>query len=88
MNIVISVPDDISQRLLLQWEDLSEHALEAVAVEAYREGVISESEVQKMINLSSRWEVDKLLKKHNAYIEYTDEDLVNDINNLKTAEDK
>lgn len=85
MNVLIYVPDDVVNRLKTRWSDLSRSALEALAVEAYKADVITENEVQRMLNLDSRWEVDKFLKRSHAYIDYTDVDLKQDIDSIRKS---
>lgn len=86
MDVLIAVPDDVVSRLKSKWDDLSRSTLEALAAEAYRTGVITESEVQRMLGLESRWIVDEFLKRTGAYIDYTDTDLQQDIDAIREAE--
>jgi Uncharacterised protein family (UPF0175) len=79
MNITIEVPEDIARQLEAIWGDLPQRALEALTIEAYRSGVLTESEVQRMLRLASRWEVDAFLKRAKAYLDYTAADLERDI---------
>jgi hypothetical protein len=79
MDITIEVPEDIAQQLQAQWGNLSQRTLEALALEAYRLGVTTEAEVQRMLNLSSRWEVENFLQQEQAYLDYTEADLEGDI---------
>ncbi len=79
MNIAIEVPEDIGHQLLARWGDISQRALEALTLEAYRSEVITEVQVQRMLNLSSRWEVEAFLKRAKAYLDYTEADLEQDI---------
>lgn len=79
MDVCINVPDDVVFQMQARWKDLSRSALEALAVEAYRVGVITEAEVQRMLDLPSRCDTDRFLKSSKAYIEYTDADLEQDI---------
>jgi predicted HTH domain antitoxin len=79
MNITIEVPEDVAHQLESIWGDLPQRAVEALAIEAYRSGVITEAEVQRMLHLSSRWEVDAFLKRAKAYLDYTETDLEQDI---------
>ena len=83
MHVSISVPDDLVQQMQNRWKDLSRGALESFAIEAYRVGVITEAEVQRMLDLPSRWETDKFLKKAQAYIDYTEADLQEDIDAIR-----
>lgn len=83
MDICISVPDEVLQLIQARWNDLSRGALEALALEAYRAEVITEAEVQRMLGLASRWDTDKFLKEAQAFIEYTDADLDEDISAIR-----
>jgi len=83
MNVAFEIPEDVSQRLAERWGDLSRHSLEAVAVDAYRSGVLTEHEVQRMLNLASRWEVEAFLKRAQAHLDYTEADLAADIATLQ-----
>ena len=83
MNVSLAVPDDIARQLNNKWTDVSRQALEALAVEAYRSGVLTTAEVQRMLNLPSRWETDEFLKQKQAYLVYTENDLQQDINAIR-----
>lgn len=85
MNLLIVVPDDVVHRLKTRWSDLSRSTLEALAVEAYKADVITETEVQRMLNLDSRWEVDEFLKRAHAYIDYNEVDLQQDIDSIRNS---
>jgi len=83
MQVSIAVPDDIVQQLEAEWHDVPRRTLELLAVEAYRSGTITAAEVQRMLGLSSRWEVDQFLKNAQADINYTDVDLQQDIEAIR-----
>jgi predicted HTH domain antitoxin len=83
MNITIEVPEDVARQLEAIWGDLPQRALESLAVEAYRSGVITKVEVQRMLRLASRWEVDAFLKRAKAYLDYTEADLEQDIRAIR-----
>jgi len=88
MDVLIVLPDDVVHRLKSRWNDLSRSTLEALAVEAYKANVITENEVQRMLNLESRWEVDEFLKKAKAYFDYTEVDLQQDIDSIRKSESR
>jgi hypothetical protein len=44
-RIAVDLPDDIAKRLETSWPDVSRGALEAVAVEGYREGALSRDHI-------------------------------------------
>jgi predicted HTH domain antitoxin len=79
MEVLLKVPDDIVEKLEAKGADLSRRALEALAGEAYRSGVLTAFEVQRMLGLSSRWETDEVLKRVGAFLDYSEEDLQQDI---------
>lgn len=79
MNVAIELPEDIAHQLEAKWGDISQRTLEALAIEAYRSGVVTEAQVQRMLNLPSRWEVEAFLNRAQAYLDYTEADLERDI---------
>ena len=83
MNITVQLPEDVASRLEASWGDLPRRALEALAVDAYRSGTITEAEVQRMLGLASRWQVDEFLKRRQAYLDYTEADLERDIKTIQ-----
>ena len=83
----MDIPEAIGQQLIAQWGNVSQRAREALAIEAYRTGSLTSAQVQSLLNLSSRWEVEEFLKNLQAYLDYTEEDLEQDrqtLNNLLT----
>ena len=83
MHIDIEVPETIAQRLTEQWGDLPDKLLEILAVEAYRNEILTSAEVGRLLGLSSRWEVDACLKQAKAYLHYTEDDLAQDRQTLQ-----
>jgi Uncharacterised protein family (UPF0175) len=79
MDVAIQVPEDVARHLEARWGDVPRRALESLTLEAYRSGVITEAEVGRMLNLSSRLEIDAFLKRGGAYLDYTEADLERDI---------
>lgn len=79
MTISISVPEEMMSRLQASWGNLSRRALEALAVEAYRDEVLSAAEVGKLLGHTSRNETDAFLHAKKAYLHYTEEDLTSDL---------
>ncbi len=75
MEVAITLPEDVAYRLQLRWSDIPKRTLEALAVEAYRSGALTAAEVQRLLHLSSRWEVNERLKELQTYLNYTEEDL-------------
>ncbi|HYR27869.1 MAG TPA: UPF0175 family protein [Thermoanaerobaculia bacterium] len=79
MQVTLDLPDDISAVLAGHWPDLSQQALEALAVEAYRTGALSEGQVRRLLRLETRFEVHSLLKDHGVPLRYTEADFEDDL---------
>ena len=79
MQVLIELPDDVSEALKVRVGDVSLHALEALAVEGYRSGTLSESQIRRMMGYESRVEVHGLLKRHRVPYRYTKDDVADDL---------
>jgi predicted HTH domain antitoxin len=79
MNVAIEIPDDIARQLQARSGGVSRAVLEAVAIEAYRSAGITTAQVQQILGLASRWDTEALLRRADAYHDYTVEDLERDI---------
>lgn len=79
MRVTLDLPDDISEALSGQWQDLPRHALEALAVEGYRTGALTESQVRRLLGFESRFQVHAVLKEHRVPLRYTDLDVEEDL---------
>jgi predicted HTH domain antitoxin len=79
MDFTISLPEDISDSLEGQWGNVTRHALEAIAVEGYRTGALTEMQVRRLLGLETRFEVHALLREHRVPLHYTEADLEEDL---------
>ena len=79
MTIILNLPEDIAKDLARQGEDLSRTALESLALEEYRLGRLAEEQMRRMLGFESRFQVHSFLKQHNAYLDYTQADLEQDL---------
>lgn len=79
MRVTIQLPDDISAALEEQWHDVPRRSLEAIAVEAYRTGALTDSQVRRLLGFESRFQVHALLKAHRVPLQYTAADLEDDL---------
>jgi len=68
----------VASQLLVRGKDLSRTALEALALDAYRTELLSESQVLRMLGFETRMEVHAFLKEHGVYLNYSFEDLERD----------
>lgn len=79
MEMTVDLPDDIIKALEGRWPDVSRQALEAIAVEGYRTGALTENQVRRLLGLESRFAVHALLKEHRIPLQYTESDLADDM---------
>jgi hypothetical protein len=79
MQLTLDLPDDIADALEAEWPDVARKALEALAVEGYRTGALTENQVRRLLGLESRFEVHGILKEHRIALRYTEADLEEDL---------
>lgn len=79
MKVTIQLPRDISAALEQQWDDVPRRSLEAIAVEGYRTGALSEAQVRRLLELDTRFQVHALLKEHHVPLRYSEVDLEDDL---------
>jgi predicted HTH domain antitoxin len=85
VNIAIEIPDEVARQLAASSGDVSRAVLEAVAIEGYRSGAITPAQVQQMLGLRSRWETEALLRRAEAFHDYTMDDLERDLATVREA---
>ena len=79
MQVTVTIPDDLAAQLTAAGKDPACAALEALAIEGYRAGRLSENEVRVMLGYETRMQVHALLKEHDVYLNYSMSDLEQDI---------
>ena len=53
-NVAVELPQDVADALEKKWGDLSQYALELLAVEGYRSGVLTEEQLHRVLSLRTR----------------------------------
>jgi len=71
MTVTLEIPEELAQRLGSEAERMSR---EALALEAYRQGLWTEAELGRFLGLS-RLSLDQFLKDHGVELKYDWEDL-------------
>jgi hypothetical protein len=79
MQVTLDIPDDLAAHFAEAGKDLSQAALEALAVEGYRTQRLTESDVKRLLGYGTRMQVHTLLNQHNVDLNYTIEHLQQDI---------
>jgi predicted HTH domain antitoxin len=74
MQVTLEVPDVFAGALLPDGQDAARAALEAMAIEAYREHRLTGYQVRELLDMSSLDELDGFLKKHHVWLDYSIED--------------
>ena len=85
MNVAIEIPESVSAPLRSRWQDVPRRVLEAVAAEAYRSDALTAFQVGELLGHGSRWETESFLKRVQAYLHYTEDDLERDLAALRAA---
>ncbi len=87
MQITVNVPDDLAAPLLPPGEDPARAALQALALQAFRERRLTGYQLRTLLGIPSRYELDGFLKEH-AIEKYTAEDFEQDLETLSKSRDK
>src|SRR5580658_9889888 len=77
MQVTVDLPDEVARRLAEKQPDLTRAVLEAIAIEAVRDQVISTGKAAEMLGVS-RNTMDGILKNAQVYLEYSLDDLERD----------
>lgn len=74
MEVTIHIPDDLARSLGQAGGDLSRRTLEALAIDGYRQGSLTQLQVGQLLGLS-RIETEDLLARHVALYDYDSAEL-------------
>ena len=85
MNVAVEIPDEVARQLQARSGEVCRAVLEAVAIQAYRDGLITPAQVQQMLGLDSRWQTEELLRRAEACHDYTMCDLERDLAAIREA---
>ena len=75
MNVTVHIPDDLARSLSAAGGDLSRRVLEALALEEFKIGRLSEAGMRQALGFQTGYELDGFLKKHEVWIEYDELDV-------------
>jgi hypothetical protein len=81
MQVTLEIPDDLALPLLPPGRNPARVALEAIALEAYRERRLTGYQLRSLLGMASRYELDGFLKEHRIE-KYTREDFEQDLASL------
>ena len=78
MQVTIELPDDLAEQIQKSSGDIGRRMLEPFAAESYRSGAVTGRQVQQLLGLKDRFELDAFLKRAGVFREYTAEELALD----------
>jgi hypothetical protein len=81
MNVVLHIPDDFAEQLSAGG-DVQRQALEALALESFRAGRLTRTELRRLLGFGSRPALDAFLVSHGVFGAYTEQDLARDREDL------
>ena len=87
MQITVTLPDDLAAPLLPTGQEPARAALEALALEAYRQRRINGYRLRRLLGIPSRYELDGFLKQHEVY-DYLIEDFERDLATIQELNHK
>ena len=82
MQVTFEVPEDVARALLANQRTIDRAAVEAIAAEGYRSGLLSESQLKRLLGLPSRFAVHDWLRDRRIPYQYTEADLASDLTTL------
>jgi hypothetical protein len=83
MNFTVEIPDDLAGRIGANRGDVSRRALEALALDEYKNGHLTEDEMRRLLGFGTRYQLDGFLKAHDIWVDYTIEDFRREVDSLK-----
>ena len=78
MQITLEIPDEIANSLGPHLDQVPRRLLELFAAECYRQGTLGAGQIRQMLGFSSRWATYDFLKREQAYMPYSIEELEQD----------
>ena len=78
MQITIEIPEDIGNQLQRNWQDVPQNLLEALAVEAYKNRIMTSVQIQQLLKFASLQETEHFLNQSQISLDYPQETLVQD----------
>ncbi len=87
MTVTLDIPDEIARELAAAGQELSHTALEALALEGYRRGALTQLHVGRLLGLS-RIQTEDFLAKHLALYDYEPAELQREAEALAKLSDR
>ena len=82
MEITLTIPDELA-RLIGTTGDIERRALEALALDEFRQGHLSRAELRELLGFATRGKLDEFLTARGIFGTYTADDLERDRRDLE-----
>lgn len=83
MQITINIPDNLKERLEQKLDNLPHQILLGFALNAYQNKLISTYELGQLLGLDSVFETHQFLKQSGVYLNYDEEEMLEDIDTIE-----
>lgn len=84
MEITLTIPDEVAAGIQNGSNlPIGRRLLEMVALEGYKSGLLTSPQVQVLLGLESRFELDGFLKAHGVLFEYSLEEIAEELETIK-----
>lgn len=70
MQLTIDLPDELSAVLAASGGELPRAALEAIALEAWRERKLTTAQLRRSLGFETSWQLDGFLKQREVWLDY------------------
>ena len=77
-QVTLDLPDELSTFLAASGHNVGRAAIEAIALEAYRQNKLSTAQLRRLLGYRTSIQVHAFLKEHGVYLHYTLADLEHD----------
>ena len=84
MEIIVRIPDEFAERIAAAG-DIERRVLEVLALEEFKRGNLSRSELRRLLGFGSRPALDEFLVSHGVSGTYTEDDFAHDLEDARNA---
>lgn len=88
MHVTVELPDELAKQIGKNPGELGRRLLEGFAIESYRSGSLTGFQIQQLLGLKDRFELDGFLKQAGVYRQYTADELDEDYQASRRASDQ
>lgn len=82
-TVTIDIPENFPAAVKISQHELPEFIKKTLAIELYREGILSLGKAAEIAGVSSKWEMLTILSERRVPLRYTADDAAEDLETLK-----